>query len=128
MLLNCGVGEDAWESLNCKEIQPVHPKGNQSWMYIGRTDVETETPVILSPDAKSQLIGKDFDAKKDWGQEEKGVTEDEVIGWHHWLSWHEIEQTPRDSEGQGSLVCCAPWGPKESDTLVTEQQWERSLD
>ena len=84
MVLNCGVGEDSRESCkDCKEIQPVHPKGNQSWMCIGRTDVEAETPILWPPDVKSQLIGKDPDAEKDRRQEEKGTTEDEMVGWHH---------------------------------------------
>ena len=90
MLLNCGVGEDSWESLDCKEIQPVHPKGDQSWVFFGRTDVEAETPILWPPDAKSWLIWKDHDAGNDWGQEEKGMTEDEMVGWHHWLDGHEF--------------------------------------
>ena len=88
MLLNCGVGEDSWESLGCKEIQPVHPKGYQSWVFIERTDVEAETPIVWPPDVKSWLICKDPDAGKDWGQEEKGTTEDEMVGWHHQLNGH----------------------------------------
>ena len=104
--------------LDCKEIKPVNPKGNQPWIFIGRTDAEAEAPILWSPEAKSQLIGKDPDAWKDWGQE-KRATEDEMVRWHHWLNGHEFEQTPRDTEGQGSLVCCGPWGRKESDT--TEQ-------
>ena len=83
--MNCGVGEDSWESLDCKEIQPVHPKGDQSWVFIGRTDVEAVTPVLCHLDAKSWLIWKDPDAGKDWGHEEKGKTEDEMVGWHHSL-------------------------------------------
>ena len=102
--------------LDCKEIQPVHPKGDQSWIFIGRTDAEAETPKLWPPDAKSQLIGKDPDAGKDWGQEEKGVTEDEMVGWHHWLNGLEFEQSPGDGGGQGSLECCSPWGHKELDT------------
>ena len=85
MLLNCGVGEDSWESLDCKEIRPVHPKENQSWIFIGGTDAEAETPILWPPDAKSWLIGKDPDAGKDWRREEKGTTEAEMVGWHHWL-------------------------------------------
>ena len=100
--------------LDFKEIQPVHPKGNQSWIFIGRTDVEAETPTLWPPDAKSQLIGKDPDAGKDWRQEEKGMTEDEMVGWHHQLDGHEFEQAPGDGEGQGSLVCHSPRGRKES--------------
>ena len=99
--------------LDCKEIKPVNPKGNQPWIFIGRTDAEA--PILWPPDAKSWLIGKDPDAGKDWRQEEKGVTEDEMVGWHQWLTGHEIEQSPGDSEGQGSLACCSSWGHKESD-------------
>ena len=87
--------------LDCKEIQPVHSKGDQSWMFIGRTDAEAEAPILWPPDAKSQLFGKDLDAGKDWGQEEKGVTEDETVGWHHWLNGHESEQTLGESEWTG---------------------------
>ena len=90
--------------LDCKEIQPVHPKGDQSWVFIGRTDVEAETPVLWPPDAKSWLIGKDPDAGKDWGQEKKGTAEDEMVGWHHRLNGHEFEHTLGDNEGQGSLA------------------------
>ena len=90
--------------LDCKEIQSVHPKGNQSWIFIGRTDAEA--PILWPPDVKSQLTGKDPDAKKDWGQEEKQATEDEMVAWHHWLHGQEFEQAPGDSEGQGSLACC----------------------
>ena len=101
--------------LDCKEIQPVNHKGNQPWIFIGRTDVEAEAPILRPPDAKTWLLGKDPDAGKDWRQEEKGTTEDEMAGWHHWLNGHEFEQTPGDSVGQGSLVCWSPWGLKESD-------------
>ena len=101
--------------LDCKEIQPVHSKGDQSWVIIGRTDVEAETPILWPPDAKSWLIGKDPDAGKDWRQEEKGTTEDEMVGWHHWLNEHEFEYTPGVGDGQGGLVCCGPWGREESD-------------
>ena len=116
MLLNCGVGEDSWESLDCKEIQPVHPKGDQSCVFIGRTDVEAESPILWPPDVKSWLIGKDPDAGKDWRQEEKGTTEDEMVGWHHWLDGRESEWTPGVGDRQGGLVCCDSWGRKESDT------------
>ena len=92
MLLNYGVGEDSWESLGCKEIQSVHPKGNQSCIFIGRTDVEAETPILWPPDEKNRLTGKDPDAGKDRRQEKKGTTEDEMVGWHHWLDGHEFEQ------------------------------------
>ena len=103
--------------LDCKVIKPVNPKGNQSWIFIGRTDAEA--PIIWPPDARSQLTGKDPDAGKDWRQEEEGTTEDEVVGWHHQLNGHELEQALGDGEGQGSLGCCGPQGCKESDT--TEQ-------
>ena len=101
--------------LDCKEIQPVHPEGNQSWIFIGRTTVEAETPILWPPDVKSWLIGKDPDAGKDWGQEEKGTTEDEMVGWHYQLNGHGFEQTLGDSERQGSLARYSPWGCKESD-------------
>ena len=101
--------------LACKEIQLVHPKGNQFWIFIGRTDAEAEAPVLWPPDAKNWLIGKDPDAGKDWRQEEKGMTEDEMVGWHHWLSGPEFEQAPGVGDGQGSLVCCSPWGHEELD-------------
>ena len=102
--------------LDSKEIKPVNPKGKQSWIFIGRTDAEAEPPILWPPDVKSRLIRKDPDAAKDWRQEEKGTTEDEMVGWHHWLNEHEFEQALVDGEGQGSLVCCRPWGCKESDT------------
>ena len=114
--LNCGFGEDSWESLDCKEIQPVNPKGNKSWMFMGRTDVEAETPIVWPPDVKSWLLWKDPDAGKDWGQEEKGTTEDEMVGWHHWLNGHEFEQALGDGKEQGSLARYSPWGWKESNT------------
>ena len=93
--------------LDCKEILSVHPKGDHSWVFIGRTDVEAETPILWPPDAKSWLIWKAPDAGKDWGQEEKGTTEDKMVGWHLWLNGHEFEQTLVDSKGEGSLVCCS---------------------
>ena len=102
--------------LYCKDIQPVHPKGNQTWIFIGRTDVEAETPLLWPPDVKSWLIWKDPDAGKDWGWEEKGMTEDEMAGWHHWLNGHGFRWTPGVGDGQGGQVCCGPWGSKESDT------------
>ena len=98
------------------KIKPVTLKGNQPWIFTGRTDAEAEAPTLWPPDAKSQLIGKDPDAGKDWRQEEKGAAEDEMVGWHHWLNGHEFEQTPGDTEGQGSLACCSPWGHKQLDT------------
>ena len=103
--------ESPWDF---KEIKPVHPKGNQSWTFIGRTDAEAEAPILWPPDTKSQLIGKAPDAGKDWRQEEKGVTEDEMVGWHHWFNGHEFELKLGDSGGQGSLVCYSLWGCKES--------------
>ena len=100
--------------LDCKEIKPVHPTGNQLWIFIRRTDAEA--PILRLPDLNSQLVGKDPDAGRDWGQEEKGVTEDEMVGWSHWLNGHESGQTLGDGEGQGSLGCCSPRGCKELDT------------
>ena len=109
--------EKTFESpLDCEEIQPVHPKGDQSWVFIAETDVEAETPVLWPPDAKSWLIGKDPDAGKDWEQEEKGTTEDEIVGWHHQLNGHGFGWTLEVGDGQGGLACCGPWGHKESDT------------
>ena len=102
--------------LDCKEIEPVHPKGNQSWIFVWRTDAEADTPILWPPDVKSWPIWKDPDAGKDWRQEEKGVTEDEMNGWHHRLNRHEFEQAPGVDDGQGGLACCSPWGCKESDT------------
>ena len=102
--------------LDCKEIQPVHPKGDQSWVFTGRTEVEAETPILWPPDVKNWLTGKDPDAGKDWGQEEKRRTEDEMFGWHHWLDGHGFGWTLRVGDGQGSLACCGSWGRKESDT------------
>ena len=96
--------------LDSKKIKPVNPKGNQPWVFIGRTDAEAV--ILWSPDVKSQLIGKDPDVGKDWRQEEKGVTEDEMVGWHHWINGHEFEKTLGGSKGQESLACCSPWGTK----------------
>ena len=101
--------------LDCKEIQPVHPKGNQSWVFIGRTDAEAETPILWPPDVKNLLNGKDPDAGRDWGQE-KGTTEDEMVGWHLRFNGHEFELALGVGEGQGSLACYSPWDCKESDT------------
>ena len=111
--------------LDSKEINPVNPKGNQPWLFIGRTDGEAEALILWPPDAKSILIGKEPDAGKDWGQEKKGATEDEMVGWHHRLNGHEFKQVLGIGQGQGSLACCSPWGHKESDT--TEQlNWTES--
>ena len=102
--------------LDCKETQPVHPKGNQSWIFIGRTDAEAETLILWPSDAKNWLIRKDPDAGKDWRREEKGTTEDEMIQWHHQLNGHKFEQALGVGDGQGGLACWSPWGHKESDT------------
>ena len=109
--------EKALESpLDCKEIQPVHSEGDQSWVFIGRTDVEAETLILWPPDAKTWLIWKDPDAGKSWGQEEKGMTEDKMVGWHHWLSGHGFGWTPGVGDGQRGLAFCDSWGCKELDT------------
>ena len=122
MLLNCGVGEDSWESLGLQG-DPINPKEDQSWVFIGRTDVEAETPIRWPRDAKSWLIWKDPDAGKDWGQEEKGMTEDEMVGWHHLLNGDGFGWTLGVGDGQGGVACS--WGHKESDT--TEQlNWTES--
>ena len=116
MLLNCGVGEDSWESLGLQGDQPVNPKGNQSWIL--RTDAEAENPILWPHDGKNWLIGKDPAAGKDWRQEKKGMTKDEMVGGHHQLDGHEFEQTLGFGDGQGGLACCSPWDHKESDTTV----------
>ena len=102
--------------LDYKEIKPFTSKGNQFWIFIGRTDAEAETPVLWPSDGRNWLIVKDPDAGQDWRQEEKGMTEDEMVGWHHQFNGHELGQTPGDGDGQGSLVCCSPWGCEELDT------------
>ena len=104
--------------LDCEEIKPVNTKGKQSWIFFGRTDAEAETPILWPPDAKNWFIGKDPDAAKDWRQEEKGMTEDEMVGWHHRFNEREFEQALGVGDGQGSLVCCSSWACKESN--VTE--------
>ena len=115
--LPTGVLEKTLESpLDCKEIQPVHPKGNQSWIFMRRTDVKSVTPILWPPDVKNWLIWKDPDAGKDWRQEETGTTEDELVVWHHRFNGREFERTLGGSEGQGSLVCCSLWDHKELDT------------
>ena len=114
MLLNCGVGEDSWESLGPQGDPTSNPKGNQSWRFIGRTDAEAETPILWPPDAKNWLIGKDPDTGKDW-RWEKGMTEDKMVGWHHRLDGYELEQALGVGDGQGGLACCSPWGHKELD-------------
>ena len=111
------VLEKTLESLlDSKEIKLVNTKGDQSWTFIGRTDAEAEAPILRPPDMKIWLIGEDFDAGRDWGQEEKGTTEDEMAAWHHWLHGCDSEWTLGVGDGQGSLMCCSPWGCKESDT------------
>ena len=109
--------EKTFESpLDCREIQPVHSKGDRTWVFFGRHDAKAETPVLWPPHVKSWLIGKDSDARRDWGQEEKGTTEDEMAGWHHRLSGRESEWTLGVGDGQGGLACCSSWGREESDT------------
>ena len=115
MLLNCGVGEDSWESLGLQGDPNSTHYGNQFWVFIRRTDVEAETPVLWPPHAKSWLIGKDRDAGRDCGQEEKGMTVNEMAGWHHRLDGHEFEQTLGVGDGRGGLACCDSWGCKELD-------------
>ena len=110
--------------LDCKENQPVNPKGNWFWIFIGKTDAETEAPILWPPDAKNWLIWKDPDAGKDWKQEEKGTAE--MVGWHHWLNEHESEQTLGVDDGQGGLACCSPWGCKESD-MTEWLNWTKCL-
>ena len=115
MLLNCGVGEDSWESLGLQG-DPTSPFWRRSALgFLWKNDAKAETPVLWPPHAKSWLIGKDCDAGRDWGQEEKGTTEDEMAGWHHWLDGHESEWTLGIGDGQGGLVCCNSWGHKELD-------------
>ena len=109
--------------LDCKEMQPVHPKGNQSWILIGRTDVEAEAPILWPPDAKSRLIGKEPKAGKDQRQKEKGMTENEMVGWHHWLDGHEYEESLGVGDGRGSLACCSPWRHRVRHDWVTELNW-----
>ena len=111
--------------MDCKEIQPVHSKGDQSWMFFGRNDAQAETPILWPPCAKSWLTGKDSDAGRDWGQEEKGMTEDEMAGWHHGFYGHESEWTPGDGDEQGGLACCDSWVAKSRTRLSdsTELNW-----
>ena len=117
------VLEKTLESLlDCKEIQPVHSKGDQFWVFFGRIDAKAETPVLRPPHAKCWLIGKDSDAGRDWGQKEKGMTEDEMAGWHHRLDGQEFVWTPGVGDGQGGLVCCNSWGRKESD-MTDQLNW-----
>ena len=118
MALNCGAGETVERPLDSKEIKPINPKGNQSCIFIGGTDAEAETPILWPPDAKNWLFRKDPEAGKDWRQEEKGMTEDEMVGWHHWLNGHGFEQALGVGDGQRSLASCSLWG---SESDMTEQ-------
>ena len=115
--------------LDCEEIKPVNTEGNQCWIFTGRTDAEAEAPILWPPDAKNWLIGKDPDAGKDWRQEEKGMTEDEMFGWHHWLNGHEYEQALGFGEGQGSLACYRPRDRRESNTTerLKNSDWNMLL-
>ena len=119
MLLNCGVGEDSWESLGLQ----VHSEGDQPWDFFGRNDAKAEAPVFWQPHVKSWLIGKDSDAGRDWGQEEKGTTKDEMAGWYHRLNGCESEWTPRDGDGQGGLACCDSWCRRVRHDWATELNW-----
>ena len=125
MLLNCGIGDNSWESLDCKEIKPVNLKGNQPWIFIGRTDAEAEAPIIWPPDAKSQLIGKDPNAGKDWRQEEKRTTEDEMVECHHWLNGHELRQTLGDGD-RWEAWCAIVHGVSKSQTWLGDRTGMRT--
>ena len=125
MLSNCGVGEDCWQSLGLQGEQTSQSKWNQSWIFIGRTDAEV--PIVWPSDIKNWLIRKDPDSGKDWGQEEKGTTEDEMVGWHHGLDGQEFEHPPGAGDEQGKLVCCSPWGCKESD-MTEWLNWTRNTE
>ena len=115
MLSNCGAGEDSWD-------KPFHPKGNQPWIFTGRTDAEAEAPVFWSSDSNIRLMGKVNDAGKDWGQKEKRASEDEMVGWHHWCNENELGQNLGDDEGQGALLCFSPWGRRVGHNWMSEQQ------
>ena len=120
------VGEDSWKSPGLQGDQTINPKENQSWIFIGGADAEAEAPIFWPPDVKDQLIGKDPDAGKDWRQKEKGMTEDEMFWWHHWLNGHEFEQAPGVGDGQGSLACCSPGSQRVGHSWVTAQQQQPS--
>ena len=128
VLSNSGVGEDSWESLGLQESKPVNNKRKQSWIFIGKTNVKAEAPVLWPHDVKSQLTGKDPAAGKDWRQEEKGTTEDKMVGWHHWLNGCEFEQAQGDGEGQGSLACCSPWSLRELNTTEWQSNNKKGSD
>ena len=123
VIINCGAEKTLESPLNSKETKPVHPKGNQPWIFFQRTDAKAETPILWPPDVKNWLIRKDCDAGKDWKWEEKGPTEDETVGWHHRLNGHEFEQAPWVGDGQGSLVRCSPWGRRVGHNWATELNW-----
>ena len=127
MFSNCDAGQDFSESLGQQADQTINPKGNQPWIFITRTDAAAEVPVLWTPDGKSWLTGKDSDAGEDWAQEEKGVTDDKMVGWHHWLNEQECKQTQGYGEGQGSLGCCTPWDCRVGHDWVTEQQQQYSV-
>ena len=126
ILSNCGAGENSWESLEQQEDQPVNPKGNQSWIFIGRTDAEAEAP-LWPPVVKNWLVGKDPYAGKDWRQEKKGTREDKMFGWHHWLDGHELEQALGVGNGQGALVCYSPWGQSQTRLNWTNLRRSQSI-
>ena len=127
MLLNYGVGEDSWESLGLQGDQTSQSKRKSVLNTIGKTDAEAEISVLWPPDVKNWLIGKDPDARKDWRQEEKGMTENEIVGWHHRLNGHEFKQALGVDDGQGSLVCCCPWGCRVGHDWATELKAVGSL-
>ena len=127
MLLNVVLKKTLESPLDCEEIQPVNPEGIQPWVFFGGNDAKAEAPVLWPPHVNNWLIGKDSDAGRDWGLEEKGTTEDEMAGWHHWFDGRESEWTPGIGDGQGGLACCDSWGRKESDTtewLNWTMKWE----
>ena len=126
MLFDCGGGEDSLESLDCKEIQQVNPEESQSWIFTWRTYADADAPILWPPDTNSQLIGNNPDTGKDWRQEEKGTTEDEMVGWHHQLNGHEFGQALGVGEGQGSQACCSLWDCRVGHNWATEQQEDTS--
>ena len=126
MLLNCGFGQDFWESLGLQGDPTIPFEGDQPWDFFGRNDAKAETPILWLPHAKSWLIGEDSDAGRDWGQEEKGSMEDEMAGWHHWLNGREFGWTLGDGDGQGGLVCRNSWCRKESD-MTERLNWTEGI-
>ena len=121
--MRCRLVKTLESPLDSKEMKSVNPKGNQSWIFIGRIAAEAETPILWPPNSKNWLIGKDLDTRKDWRQEEKGMTENEMVGWHHWLNGYEFEQAPGVGHGRRSLACCSPWGCAESWTVKKAECW-----